>query len=250
MTWLELDITYVCGMGCANCNRMTQLMPGRPDENIRLEQIDELIEASERLAYPWQHWWLVGGEPTTRPDLEAVVRRIGRYRDRRGPGDFQLGLATHGHGAATRQRLRELTREFPFLRVHNSRKTGPVHPEFVAPCVAPVDRAPEALAGHRFGGCNVSWHCALGFTFTGFYCCAVAGAIDRIRGGRGGLTRLEHVTEATMRDLYQVFCPVCGYYPGAGLIPISGAGQTLISATWRQMLARASQAFPEASPPQ
>ncbi len=23
MDWLELDITYVCGMNCINCNRMT-----------------------------------------------------------------------------------------------------------------------------------------------------------------------------------------------------------------------------------
>jgi hypothetical protein len=250
MTWLELDITYVCGMWCQNCNRMTQLLPGRPDENIRLEEIDRLIEDSERLEYPWRHWWLVGGEPTTHPDLEAIVRRISKYRDRRGPENFQLGLATHGHGATTRQRLRELTRQFPFLRVYNSRKTGPVHPEFIAPCAAPVDRAPDALAGHRFGGCNVSWHCGLGFNFAGFYCCAVAGAIDRIGGGNGAIARLEQVTEAAVCELYQVFCPLCGYYPGAGLAPITGASKTLISATWRQMLARASQASPEASPPQ
>jgi hypothetical protein len=250
MTWLELDVTYVCGMGCQNCNRMTQLVPGRREENLRPEQIDELIADSERIDYPWREWFLVGGEPTTHPDLEAIIPRISKYRDRRGPGTFQLTIATHGHGAPARQRLRELTRAFPFLRVLDSHKSGPVHPEFVAPCVAPIDRAPQALAGHRFGGCSVSWHCGLGFNFAGFYCCAVAGAIDRIRGCKGAIARLEEVTEPAIRELYQVFCPLCGYYPGAGLAPITGAGQTLISETWHQMLAAASRASPKPRPPQ
>lgn len=249
LTWLELDITYVCGMRCHNCNRMTQLVPGRPEENIRVEQVEQLIEDSERLGYPWREWFLVGGEPTTHPDLEMILRLIGQYRDRRGPQAFQVTMATHGCGAATRRRIWELVREFPFLRVFNSHKTGPEHPEFVAPCVAPIDRAPQALAGHRFGGCNISWHCGLGFNFAGFYCCAVAGAIDRIRGGHARLARLEQVTEAAVRELYQVFCPLCGYYPGAGLAPITGARQTLLSETWHVMLAAASRASPKACPP-
>lgn len=29
MDWLELDITYVCGMNCHNCNRMTGIAPGQ-----------------------------------------------------------------------------------------------------------------------------------------------------------------------------------------------------------------------------
>lgn len=237
MTWLELDITYVCGMGCHNCNRMTQLAPGRPGENIRPEQVKQLIADSERLDYPWREWFLVGGEPTTHPDLETIVRLIGQYRDRRGPQTFQVTMATHGYGPATRRRIRDLVREFPFLRVFNSHKSSPEHPEFVAPCVAPLDRAPEALAGHHYGGCNISWHCGVSMNFAGFYCCAVAGAIDRIRGGHGGIARLKQLTEAAVRELYQVFCPLCGYYPGAGLVPITGVTQTLLSPIWKALLA-------------
>jgi hypothetical protein len=178
--WLEFDITYVCGMGCHNCNRMTQLVPGRSEENFRLDQSAHCRFETPGLSLA--QWFLVGGEPTAHPDLEPIVRRFGQYRDRRGPGAFQVGLATHGHGSATQRRLRELQREFPFLHVLNSRKTRPSHPGFVASCVAPIDRTPEALAGHRFGGCNISWHCGVSMNFAGFYCCAVAGAIDRIRG--------------------------------------------------------------------
>jgi hypothetical protein len=112
-----------------------------------------------------------------------------------------------------------------------------------------MDRAPQALVGHRFGGCNISWHCGVSMNFVGFYCCAVAGAIDRIRGGRAGIARLDHLTEAAVREFYQVFCPLCGYYPGAGLVPITGATQTLISPTWHAMLAAAG-ASPKACAPQ
>lgn len=32
--WLEIELTYTCGMRCHNCNRMTQLLPGQPYEMI------------------------------------------------------------------------------------------------------------------------------------------------------------------------------------------------------------------------
>jgi len=237
LTWLELDITYVCGLSCVNCNRMTQLMPGQPYQIMRLEQVEQLIDASQRLQYPWREWFLVGGEPTTHPHLEDIVRRIARYRDRRGPENFRLSLATHGYGRATQQRLRELTYEFPFLRILNSHKRGPIHSEFVAPCVAPIDRAPQALQGHRYIGCGVSWHCGLSYNYAGLYCCAVAAAIDRLRGSHDAITRLDDVNETTVRNQYQVFCPLCGYYTCGDVKPITGSSYTLLSPSWHKLLA-------------
>ena len=80
MDWLELDITYVCGMNCHNCNRMTGVAPGRPEQNITVVQIETLIADSIRLQYPWKEWFLVGGEPTTHPDLDTIVSQIAEYR--------------------------------------------------------------------------------------------------------------------------------------------------------------------------
>ena len=85
MDWLELDITYVCGMNCHNCNRMTGIAPGRPEQNITVAQIETLIADSIRLQYPWKEWFLVGGEPTTHPDLDAIVSRIAEYRAAHNP---------------------------------------------------------------------------------------------------------------------------------------------------------------------
>ncbi len=166
MDWLELDITYVCGLNCINCNRMTGIAPGRPDQDITVAQIETLIADSIRLQYPWQEWFLVGGEPTTHPDLDAIVGRIADYRATHNP-NLHLTLATHGHGDHTQKRLSEIAAAFPFLQFLNSHKTGPIQPDFVAPCVAPIDLAPEWAAAHHFEGCSVSSHCGISMNYAG-----------------------------------------------------------------------------------
>ena len=230
MSWLELDITYVCGLNCHNCNRMTGIAPGRPEQNVTVGQIDRLIEDSIRLQYPWKEWFLVGGEPTTHPDLDAIISRIADYRSGHNP-ELRSTLATHGHGDKTQRRLAELATAFPFLQFLNSRKTGPIQPDFVAPCIAPVDLDPEWAANHRYEGCSVSGHCGISMNYRGFYPCAVAGAINRIFKLNHAIVDLSDVSEVTMIEAYQTFCRLCGYYR-----PIKENSQTLLSPAWQTTL--------------
>jgi hypothetical protein len=232
MNWLELDITYVCGMACHNCNRMTGIAPGRPEENITVEQIEKLLVDSIRLKYPWRELFLVGGEPTMHPDLDAIVERIATYRAMANP-NLKLTLATHGHGEHTQRRLAELAAAFPFLQFLNSHKTGVVHPDFICPCVAPCDIDSEWSANHHYDGCSVSGHCGVSLNYRGFYPCAVAGAIDRIFGLDQVISELDDVTEAAVVECYQVFCRLCGYYR-----PIRESSQTILSPAWRTALDR------------
>lgn len=235
LDWLELDITYVCGLNCINCNRMTGIASGRLEENITVAQIDKLIDDSVRLHYPWREWFLVGGEPTMHSALDAIIRRIADYRAVHNPG-LRLTLATHGHGERTQQRLAELTVAFRFLQILNSHKTGPVHSDFVSPCIAPIDLDPEWAACHHFEGCSVSGHCGISMNYAGFYPCAVAGAIDRIFGFGKAIGELTDVSEATMTAKYQLFCRLCGYYR-----PIHENGQTLLSPTWKKAIQQRQQ---------
>ena len=144
-----------------------------------------------------------------------------------------MTIATHGHGERTQQRLAELAAGFPFLQVLNSHKTGPVQPDFVAPCIAPVDLDPKWSATHRYEGCSVSGHCGISMNYNGFFPCAVAGAIDRVFGLDGAIGNLADVSEAAMIEKYQVFCRLCGYYR-----PIRENSQTLLSPTWKAALDR------------
>lgn len=232
MNWLELDITYVCGMNCRNCNRMTGIAPGRPEEDMTVGQVEKLIEDSVRLRYPWQEWFLVGGEPTTHPDLDAIIERIAAYRATANP-ILKLTVATHGFGEYTKRRLEELATRFPFLQFLNSKKSGPVHTDFIAPCIAACDLDPAWARSHVYQGCSVSGHCGVSMNYQGFYPCAVAGAIDRIFGLNQAIPELADVSEVTTTEKYQVFCRLCGYYR-----PIRENSQTLLSATWRSALDR------------
>ena len=232
MHWLELDITYVCGMNCHNCNRMTGIAPGRLEENVTVGQIEWLIKDSVRLQYPWREWFIVGGEPTTHPELDAIIGRIAEYRDANNR-ELKLTLATHGNGERTQRRLAEMSAAFPFLQFLNSHKTGSVHPDFVAPCVAAIDFDPAWAQNHRYEGCSVSGHCGISFDYAGFYPCAVAGAIDRVFGLHQAIANLADVSEAAIIEKYQVFCRLCGYYR-----PIRENSQTLLSPIWRAALDR------------
>jgi hypothetical protein len=230
MDWLELDITYVCGLNCINCNRMTGIAPGQPEQNITVAQIETLIADSIRLQYPWENWFLVGGEPTTHPDLDTIVSRIADYRTTHNP-NLHLTLATHGHGDHTQKRLSELAAAFSFLQFLNSHKIGPIQPDFVAPCVAPIDLDQEWAQMHHYEGCSVSGHCGISMNYAGFFPCAVAGAIDRIFGLNQAIASLADVSEAAMVEKYQNFCRRCGYYR-----PIRENSQTLLSPAWQRAM--------------
>jgi hypothetical protein len=180
-----------------------------------------------------------------RYNTKSRTRPIAEYRDAQNP-NLRLTLATHGNGEKTQRRLTELVAAFPFLQFLNSHKTSPVHPDFVAPCVAPVDIDHQWAKNHRYEGCSVSGHCGISFNYAGFYPCAVAGAIDRIFGLDQAIRNLADVSEAAMIEKYQVFCRLCGYYR-----PIRESSQTILSPTWRAALERyrARQAASEAGTP-
>lgn len=226
---LEIDITYECGMRCYNCNRLTNLIPGKPHERVTSDKIQWLVSESLRLNYQWEFWWLVGGEPTTHPELFDILEIISHYRDRRGPQYFQVGLATHGAGRAATV-LAEIYRRFPHVVIHNSKKHGPINPGFVAVCVSPSDR--RDFSGHRFRGCMVSGHCGIAMNYRGFYPCAISAAIDRVWQFGRYILRLEDITEANMEELWQVYCKICGYYDE---IKTDGK-KTLVSRTWLDKL--------------
>lgn len=226
LTWLEIELTYRCTLRCHNCNRLVNILPGSHAEDLTCDRIMALIRDSEACGYPWERWWLVGGEPTLHPELMTILRMISAYRDRRGPPFFQIGLATNGFTSQSRRIAAEVKRVFPHVDILDSKKTGPINPNFVAVCLAATDRG---FAGdHVYDGCPISWHCGIAMNYRGFYPCAVSAAIDRIWDFQAYITRLEDITETRMKELWQVYCKVCGFY---GEVKTEGS-KTLVSRVW------------------
>jgi hypothetical protein len=173
--------------------------------------------------YPWNRWSIVGGEPTTHPDLDVIIKRAMQYRKRHRP-HLRVILASHGCGEETQQRLASLTRRYPRLKILNSHKQKGMEPSnYDAMCVEP-----EVEPGHRYTGCCISRNCGMGMNYRGFYLCAMAGAIDRVMQTDHAVQRLSEVTEAVMTEQCQLYCRLCGHYR-----PISAATQPPMSPAWQ-----------------
>jgi hypothetical protein len=208
---LELDITYACGFGCNNCNRMTVLAPGTRDTNVTVEQVQKLIHESIELNWPWRTWGVIGGEPTVHPQFWEILETIVQYRLTHNPS-LLIRVSTHGAGERTTTILDRVAATFPFVHVRNSAKTTTLQNDFVAINVAPKDWADATGVGSVYSGCWIPANCGVGFNYAGFYCCAVAGAIDRICGDKLAIKSLRQVTPETLVAQYAPFCSMCGHY--------------------------------------
>jgi hypothetical protein len=227
---LEIDLTYNCGFGCNNCNRMTVVAPGTPDTDITLPQMEKMIRESIDLDWQWKSWRLLGGEPTTHPQFFEILRMITDYRSKHRK-KLVVGLATHGAGNKTKEALERIRVEFPYIRVQNTKKTTKVHLDFDAVNIAPRDLDPDWAATHKYNGCWIPKFCGIGFNYSGFYCCAVAGAIDRVCGDNLSITSLHNLTTEGLIAQYQPLCAMCGHYR-----PIKGSAEHLQSHSWKTAL--------------
>jgi hypothetical protein len=232
---LELDITYACGFGCNNCNRMTVLAPGTRDTNVTVAQIHKLIGESIELEWPWRTWGLIGGEPTVHPQFWEILETVVEYRRTHNPS-LLIRVTTHGATARARDIVTNVAEAFPFVRIRNTAKTTIEQNDFVAINVAPRDSAVD----DAYSGCWIPAHCGIGFNYAGFYCCAIAGAIDRICGEKLAITNLRQVTPEALVAQYAPFCSMCGHYR-----PIRAESDHKISPSWKAAFAEYDKHRPE-----
>ena len=207
---LQLDITYECGMNCRNCNRFTDLAPGRPHERITLPQVETMLADSLAAGIEWELLDVLGGEPTRHPQLVELIGLLEEYRDEHNP-TCNIRLNTHGAGGAALIAA-AIVERYPSVEILNTNKSGPVNGHFAAAAIAPIDVFPEWESTHEYEGCPVAWNCGLGMNYTGFYCCAIAAAIDRIFQRRCSAVSLQALSYDMVWAQYQTFCPLCGHY--------------------------------------
>ncbi|MDD5216479.1 MAG: radical SAM protein [Candidatus Omnitrophica bacterium] len=200
---IEIDINYLCHLKCPACNRSCTQAPS--PERISLQQIEKFIQESIDNKRRWEVIRVVGGEPALHPDFSQILDRLREYKLRNSP-DTKLTVVTNGSGPAVGEALKKVPVEY---KIENTRKEnkGYEHISF--------NDAPRDDVAHLFfdysAGCEIRSCCGMGMTPYGYYCCAIAGGIDRIVGldlGRKALPpEGDDLSDQTLR-----LCAYCGHF--------------------------------------
>jgi len=228
---LEVDITYACNLKCENCNRSCRQAPS--SERMSIEQIEALVAASEQAGKHWRRVRVLGGEPTLHPELLPILTLL---QERLGSRGTLVELVTNGFGPAARRVLGALPAG---VEVDDSRKSTARQPFFGPFNLAPVDTRRHAFSSYR-NGCWIAAVCGMGLTPHGYYCCALAGGIDRVVGlGLGRLDLPED--DDDLLDQAEAFCGLCGRFHDGHFVPRNLRRPLVgevISPTWRDLYAR------------
>lgn len=208
---IEIDLTYLCNLRCNNCNRSSAQAPA--SVHLSLNDVSRFVNDSLAARRDWARIRLLGGEPTLHPEFEQVIAELLRYKEQFPTTRIQL--VTNGFG----QKVRAILERIPdAIETENSSKSGAMQPEFGPFNLAPQDSPAFRYADYR-NGCSIMNACGIGLTPQGYYPCAVAGGIDRVRGVQRGRTSLPP-PEDQMRDLLADACGLCGRFRDGHFVPV------------------------------
>ncbi|QNU66223.1 radical SAM protein [Ruminiclostridium herbifermentans] len=233
MHCLEIDITYLCTLNCYNCDRMLSIAPGSKNENMRIEQIEKLVEQSVDYNYIWKRIRIMGGEPTIHPQFRNILKILINYKNNYNK-NLRLEVATNGYGKLTNNEIVWIKNNFPQIHIENTNKKDNYQKDFTLVNMAPCDN----YKGNRkctLGNClDKKLNCGLGLNYSGFYCCAVGGAIDRIFGYNIGIKSIANITVERIQQMHLLLCPKCGH-----CLPVKFSGteiKNVLSPTWEKAL--------------
>jgi hypothetical protein len=202
--YIEIDITYACNLNCYNCNRSCEQAP--TGEHMTPAQIELFIKESIAADYRWKRIRLLGGEPTVHKQFFEILDLVRAYRDEHSPGTI-IEVITNGHGDKVNRAIAKIPSD---VVINNTSKETKVQPHFGSFNVAPEDVPDYEDADYR-NGCWVIENCGMALGPNGYYVCAVAGGIDRIRGWDLGRRTLPVITD-DMNDHLERFCGTCGHF--------------------------------------
>ena len=205
LTSLEIHCTYRCNLHCAHCSNLIQQAPSK--ETMSSERIQEVLDESAALDWPWKRLVMHGGEPTLHPLFEDVCRRMAEYRDGHNPA-CEIYVCTNGYGEKVRQ-LIETSKKYGVIE-SNSNKGQYKDPNFPDTHI-PLNVSPIDLGEDFHLGCFQSSQCGIAVTNQGYYECSPAAAAHRVFGYEPLATKLADVTAELLSTGFAKHCGHCGY---------------------------------------
>lgn len=199
---VQVELTSYCQLRCDNCDRNCGLVPYNKDSSIMTtDQYWKFIEDSITLKKKWKRIDLIGGEPTTHPNLETIIEMTRIYKDF--SPSTKVRLSTNGLGSKVKEVLKTLPK---WVKVRNSEKSG-TNNRFEAYNVAPIDLNPKVSVR----ACSIPWRCGIGLTRHGFFLCGAGASLAEVYGFDIGIMDLKDLNTDSIRTHMNSLCKYCGH---------------------------------------
>jgi len=202
--FVNLEITSACNLRCFACNQYCDSAP--TGARMTVDQVRRFVRESSALGWPWEEIIIMGGEPTTHPNLFEILTAVREVRDYR--PSVNLKLVSNGHGKRATAGV-EIAASMGYdVRVGSffaDKKAGELIkvPEFGNVFLAPVD-----LGHKRIKSCQIHSTCGLALTRWGYLPCACGGA--RVIGLDVFRRRLNMLDRPWAESVLKRLCGFCG----------------------------------------
>lgn len=211
MNKIEIDITYVCNLGCDACNRSCSQAPTK--EQMDIQNIKCFIKESIELKKKWDLINVLGGEPTLHPQIEEIISCLIEKYIRSYSRNTKLQIVSNGYTEDSRNILNKLSNKFPEIMVDTASFKISKKVEYFTPFNdAPVDD-PKFSEAEFYKGCWVTSFCGIGLNRYGYYACSVCASIDRVLNiKRNAINSLYDITVDKLTTQLDMFCRYCGNF--------------------------------------
>ena len=232
--YIEIDLTYRCNLKCINCNRSCRQAPS--NEEITVGQIQKFIKESVDNKVKWEKIRVLGGEPTLHQNLLEILGLLLEYK-KSSSHDTLIELVSNGCGKKINKVLSVVPEG---IEIENTSKTTE-YQAFTPFNIAPKD-IPRYSVADFSNGCYIPAYCGIGLTRYGYYCCAVAGSIDRVFGFDIARKSIP-LPPDLMVDHMEVFCRLCGHF----ITRYGTCKDEVMSPTWKEAYRKFQEAKPNLS---
>lgn len=225
--FLEIAVTYVCNVRCANCCTLSTQAKTTRSEDISLDQIKKFLAESVAAGHLWKWIKLHGGEPTIHPQFIEICQVLAEYRDEHNPG-VRLSVCSNGSNPEKVDQALKLGFD-PQVSVKigiNRDASGNMIPYI------PVNESPKDIGRIAPSGCYIASDCGIALNNSGFWPCAPCAGAARVFEYEAPVKHVADLTVDRLKQLY-THCDHCGF----ALTDRPRSTTQVTSKTWEEKLA-------------
>lgn len=203
--FLEIALTYVCNVRCANCCTLSTQAKTTRSEDLSADDIRKFVAESVAANHQWRWIKLHGGEPTIHPQFLEICKILVDYRATHNPG-VRLSVCSNGSNMDKVQAALDMGFDPQVSVKVKTNVDGSGNP---IPYVR-VNESPKDIGLEPDSGCNIAVECGIGLNNLGFWPCAPAAGAARVFDYTAPVKSVMDLTAEKLKTLYS-HCDHCGF---------------------------------------